>query len=218
MLTVDVFKDPGDYLGLVFAVIGSVATAVAVWVAVLDSKQANKRALAAEAQAAEARQETEELRRRQERERDDASAAVWADRQAIHISATARLTSDPEGLLFADVLVEIENKSDLPISNIAWFLTEPHSKSPGWGADPGSWVSGRCDNLAAVGQWHQVQNMIYAGNGPGARSPRVTVLFDDHFGNRWRLASDRSLFLSKRRTLGIDERPPLDESQLAFTG
>lgn len=205
MLTVDVFKDPSDFVALGASVLAAVATAWAVWVAVLDSRQANKR-------AARAEEETEDLRRRLAAERDSADAVAWADKGAIYVNASGELQQDTVTAdLYGQVRVVVENNDSHPIKNVIVLAEDPHG-SIGRTTGNGYGVIARWNWIGAMSD-EQSLPMVPVGpdDDNNEKQPvRITTLFDDHLGNRWRLNHDRSLLLFRRRHLGVDD-DPLDD-------
>jgi heme exporter protein D len=209
MLTVDVSKDFWDFFALAFSVLAVGATFAALWIAVQDSKEANRRTLLAEAREESAKDETRALRAQQKREQEDAYAAAWADRCAIQVRVSGTVDGSISGDLHAELNLKVENNSDRAIHDVV-VRAETHMHLNG--RPLGEWKS-----IAANSDEQSIRQMVYVGgHGEQSRNPKFILLFTDEFGNRWRLAHDLSLYLMRRRYLGMDPNP-IDESGMHGT-
>jgi hypothetical protein len=204
-ISVDVVPDFLSHVSAWGTAAAAVGTLFAVGAALWDSRQANKRAVAAE-------NATEELRQQQDRERDDREAAAWAHRSATRVTAHPALREPLAPDYFGRIGVRVANHSDLPVHNVVVRLDQP--LPGGAGTDRNGRLIAEWDKVTAMAAEFAVTAPMYLGpDESAAQQPKVTVLFDDAFGNRWRLAPDGSLLLSKPRRLGVDDSP-IDEAEL----
>lgn len=197
-ISVDVVNDWVDYAT-------ALGTLGAVGIAVWDSTRANRRAARAEA-------ETEELLHRQALERFNADAAAWADRSAIHVSAYGEIQGEVTDTSHAELRIVVENQSDHAIENVVVLIEPPHAS--GGRSFEGYSALARWDRIGAKLDQQRLPIIFVSPEADDPLTVRITTLFDDYLGNRWRLTPDRSLLLMRRRRLGMDN-DPLDEASVA---
>lgn len=213
MLTVDVLKDDLDIAVIVIGAIAAIGTLLAVLVAVADSRGANKRAEKAEREAQIARQETQDLRKLQDERRARAETADLALRgpARVEVEHDLFIPAGPNAMTHLEVTV-INGGPDI-ISDIVTLVDPPVSATPD-GTPPDDRVVGRMIQISR-GSRSTASKAVWVGPSYDENvGPKITVLFTDHLNNRWRLAPDKSLYLTTPRVLDIDP-DPVDEAVFA---
>lgn len=212
---VDVLTDEWDIATLIIGGIAAIGTLLAVWVAVADSRQANKRAAAAEGEARSARQETADLRDLQDQRRAREQTADLSLSGAAHVEVVDAFVFAPAGQDGRTTLeVTVLNGGPQPISNIIVLVAPPISMTR-LVPDPKSKFVGRSLQISRGARASFNEDAwIHANYDPNLDEPQFTVLFTDHLNNRWRLAPDSSLFLTEPRVVDIDPAP-VDEAVFA---